>query len=152
MLKIYERDPMFYSERGDFASVQEKITSSIEPGDVVILRSYNTPIWHYWMNWAQPNIEWISLSSYFPEPGQVQEFELTGNPQVAMEESTIALFMELANENERAWIVVPQDIPGATLRIEEVWLSEHYELSDRTIFSENQNETHLFLFDLSSPK
>ena len=152
MLLVYKHDPIFYSTREDFTSAQEKITSSILPDDVVIIRSYNTPTWNYWMNWAEPNIEWISLSSYFPEPSQVQAFERTRNPEVAMEESTINLFRGLLDENKRAWIVLPQDTPGATMHLEENWLSQHYELSDLTVFSDNQNETYLYLYDLSPPK
>ena len=152
MLNVYKRDPIYYSTRGDFASAQEKISSSIVTGDVVIIRSYNTPIWHYWMNWAEPNMEWISLSSYFPKPSQLQEVELTRNPEAAMDESTINLFRELADENKRAWIVIPQDIPGATLELEKEWLSDHYEISESVVFSDHLNETYLSLYDLSPQK
>lgn len=149
MLYSYQNDPAYYPDRGDFSRARKSIEASILPGDAVIIKAYNRPVWHHWMNWAGPDMEWISLSAHFPDPDQLEEYQLTNNPEQALDESTLQLFRELPDDYQRAWIVVPQDSPGGSLGLEETWLSFHYDLVDRRVFSDHAYQTDVNLYNLS---
>ena len=152
MLFSYRSDPAFFADREDFHAARKSIAASIQPGDAVVLKAYNTPIWYHWMNWAGPDVEWIALTAHFPEPSQVEEFRLTGDPEKALDESTAALFRGLPADYQRTWIVVPQDAPGGTLKIEEAWLSAHYDVVWSEAFSDPPFQTDVKLYHLSPPE
>ena len=152
MLFSYRSDPAYFAGREDFQAARQSVAASISPGDAVLLKTYNTPVWYHWMNWAGTDVEWIALSAHFPEPSQVEEFQLTNNPEQALDESTAALFRELPAHYRRTWIVVPQDAPGGTLKIEEAWLSAHYDVVRSEAFSAPPFQTDVDLYHLSLPE
>jgi len=151
MLATYSSDPAYYFSRHDLRNTQEKIRVAVLPGDLVVLKSYNTPAWQYWMNWADPGMEWIALPLYFPKPILIEEYELTNNPEIALDEATLDLFHELPDEYHRVWLVLPGDTPGATLNIEVDWLKAISASNDNWRFTGDRTETQLYLFELTPP-
>jgi hypothetical protein len=152
MLFSYRSDPAYFADREDLQAARRFTASSISPGDAVLIKAYNTPVWHHWMNWAGPGVEWIALAAHFPEPNQVEEFRLTGDPEQALDESTTALFRDLPAQYQRTWIVVPQDAPGGSLKIEEAWLSAHYDMVQSEVFSDPPFQTDVTLYRLMTPE
>ena len=149
MLVSYASDPVYNISRQDLSGAHEKIKSTFKTGDLVILKSYNTPAWGYWMNWADPALEWIALPLYFPPPDLIEEYELTNNPEVALDEATLDLFQELPDRYQRVWLVLPGDTPGATLNIEVDWLKTISESNAAWIYSGDETKTRLYLFEIT---
>lgn len=149
MLFTYKRDPYFYTDRLDFIAAQEKVSNNVLPGDLVVIKSYNSPVWYYWMNWAEPSQDWISLPFYFPKPSLIEEYELTNNPEVALDEAAMKLFHSLPKKYNRVWLVLPSDTPGAILNIEVDWLTNNSATSNNWRFEGDLTETRLYLFELT---
>ena len=147
MLITYRNDPAYYLKRLDFFAAHEIVSNNVEPDDLVVIKSYGTPVWYFWMNWAEPSHDWISLPLYFPKPSLIEEYEITKKPEVALDEATIKLFHELPTEYNRVWLVLPNDTPGAILNIEVDWLTNNSIYSTNWKFQGDVAETQLYLFD-----
>jgi hypothetical protein len=148
MLSAYKHDPEYYLDRQDLFAAQEQIRIQPETNDLVLIKSYNTPVWYYWMNWADPELDWISLPFYFPKPAQVEEYQLTDNPELVLDEATLKLLRDLLLDSQRVWLVLPSDTPGAALEIEADWLRENSTISVSWSFEGDGTETDLYLFEL----
>jgi hypothetical protein len=150
MLSVYRNDPEYYLERRDLRAAQERISGQANQDDLVIVKSYNTPVWYYWMNWADPDPDWISLPFYFPKPSLIEEHASSNDPEVALDQATLKLLKGLpSNQYQRVWLLLPSDTPGATLNIELDWLIQNSTLIDSWSFLGDQDQTQLFLFDLA---
>lgn len=149
MLFTYKFDPEYYIGRNDLVSAEEKVSNNVLPGDLVVIKSYSSPVWYYWMNWAEQSYDWISLPLYFPKPNLIDMYEETNNPEVALDEATLKLFRELPAEYERVWLVLPGDTPGATLNIEVDWLLNNSATSTNWKFEGELAETQLYLFEFT---
>jgi len=147
MLFTYKRDPYFYIERLDLFAAQEEVRNNVMPDDLVVIKSYNTPVWYYWMNWAEPIQNWVSLPLYFPKPNLIEEYRLTNNPEVALVEASVKLFPDLPDKYSRVWLVLPSDTPGATLNIEVDWLMNNSATNTNWKFKGDVTETRLYLFE-----
>jgi len=149
MLFTYKSDPEYYITRLDLIAAQKEISNNVMPDDLVVIKAYSSPVWYYWMNWAEPSQDWISLPLYFPKPSLIEEYELTNNPEVALDEATMKLFYDLPYEYDRVWLVLPSDTPGATLDIEVDWLTNNSASSNNWQFEGELTETRLYLFELT---
>ena len=149
MLFTYANDPAYQASRNDLQAAQQEIAQNIVKGDIVIVNSYSSPAWYYWMNWAAPGVEWMSLPFHFPKPSLYEEFQATGNPEVAMNEATLALFQSLPTEYNRVWLVLPDDAPGSVLDIEAAWLKSISISSELWTFQGADVNTRVYLFELA---
>jgi len=149
MLFTYKFDPEYYLGRNDLVSAEEKVSNNVLPDDLVVIKSYSSPVWYYWMNWAEQSYTWISLPLYFPKPNLIDMYEETNNPEVALDEATLKLFRELPTEYERVWLILPGDSPGATLNIEVDWLLNNSATSTNWKFEGELAETQLYLFEFT---
>jgi len=147
MLFTYKFDPEYYLGRNDLVSAEEKVSNNILPNDLVVIKSYSSPVWYFWMNWANPGQDWVSLSLYFPKPNLIEEYRLTNNPEVALDEAAVKLFPVLHDKYNRVWLVLPSDTPGATLNIEVDWLINNSASNTHWKFIGASAETQLYLFD-----
>ncbi|RJQ26835.1 hypothetical protein C4565_06155 [Candidatus Parcubacteria bacterium] len=148
MLAIYSSDSSYFHSRNDLASAQEHISRHISPQDLVLIKSYGSPAWFYWMNWADPTLDWIALPFFFPTPGSITEYNLNHNPETILDEATLSLLEKLPGSYQRVWIVLPDDSPGADLDIEVEWLKNISISSDHWSFRGDAIDTRLYLFEL----
>jgi len=153
MLLTYKSDPAYSPTRTDLELVQEMISQHILEDDIVLIKSYVTPAWFYWMNWGDTHYKWTSLPFYFPIPSLIEEYHRTQDPSVALDEITLSLFQELPGSYQRVWLVLPGDTPGVDLEIEANWLKALSTSSEEWVFTVNAMESRLYLFVLthSSP-
>ena len=149
MLFSYKQDPEYYLARLDLRASQEVIESEGISDDVVIIKSYSSPVWYYWMNWADQDNGWISLPLSFPKPSLIKEYQGTDNPEIALDEATLSLFRQISDDNQRVWLLVPSDTPGATLNIEAEWLTNNSISSTNWKFEGNSTDTQLYLFEFA---
>ena len=148
MLIIYSSDSSYIHSRNDLAAAQEHISRHISPHDLILVKSYGTPAWFYWMNWADPALQWIALPYFFPTLGLIAEYDSTHNPETILDEATISLLEKLPGSYQRVWIVLPGDSPGADLNIEADWLKSISISSDHWSFRGDDIDTRLYLFEL----
>lgn len=147
MLFSYSEDPAYFYSRYDLEAAQEKISENYRPGDTVLIKSYGTPAWYYWMNWSNPDIQWISLPFFYPAPSLIEKHNLIPNPELIMDELTLSLLNTLPGSTQRIWLVAPSDTPGASLNLEADWLESRSVSSNNWIFTAGPNTTRLFLFN-----
>ena len=150
MLLSYRDDSAYFRSRADLQAAHDKIRAELSAGDLVIVKSYGTAAWLYWMNWADPAMQWISLPFSFPAPALLEEYNSTHDPEVAMDEMTLSLLRGIPSTYERVWIVLPSDSPGADLNLEADWLEERSASSYSWSFSGDGTQTWLYLFEFAS--
>ena len=150
MLFLYKDDPYYYPFREDIAASHEKISAGMMPKDLVIIKSYGTPVWYYWMNWADSYIPWTSLPYHFPSPDAMENYAASLNPEAALDEITLSLLKSIPGNYRCVWLLIAGDSPGASLNIEVKWLKQESMSHTYWEFKYNNIETRLFLFDLTS--
>lgn len=148
MLVTYTSDPAYSPTRTDLELAQETISQHISDDDLVLIKSYGSPAWFYWMNWADSGYQWISLPFFFPEPSLIEEYNRTQDPKVVLDEITISLFQELPGSYQRVWLLLPGDSPGENLDAEVDWLGEKTTSSEKWMISSNENETRIYMMIL----
>jgi hypothetical protein len=149
VLFIYKDDPAYYNMRQDLEGTKDYIVRCALPDDEIFLKSYGTPAWYYWMNWADQSLRWTSMPYYYPSPDLLDGYYSTGNPEIAMDEITLTLLQDISTTRQRIWFVLPADSPGADLNIEIDWLKTRSISMDVWGFPEGNIETKLFLFTFS---
>ncbi len=146
MLSGYSTDKAYGKDRADLSASQQFIMEKYQPGDGVLIKSYASTAWYYWMNWTSPELEWVSLPFSFPLPALIEKFKNTGDPDDALDEVSKAILNRESVSRNRVWLVIPYDSPGATLGLEKTWLSQRFEEVDCSFFAQDGNETELCLF------
>ena len=149
MLVDYKSDPAYSPTRTDLELAQETISQQISDDDLVLIKSYGTPAWFYWMNWADPNYQWTSLPFFFPEPSLIEEYNQTQDPEIVLNEITIHLFQELPGDYRRVWLLLPGDSPGVTLHAEENWLKVLLILSEEWDYILDELNSRLYLLEFT---
>jgi hypothetical protein len=139
-------DPAYYPKRLDLKLAQEAITQQAGADDLVLVKSYGSPAWYYWMNWADPKVAWTSLPYVFPDLDQIQAYLKTQDPQNALDPVTLALLAGKVQSGQRVWLVVPSDSPGAELDLEAVWLRGRADMNRAWIFDGGNEHTLLYSF------
>jgi hypothetical protein len=146
VLILNVNDPLYMRNRKDYHDSQQFITEEYLVGDLVLIKSYGSPIWDYWMNWTQPGIQWTSLPYFFPAPEKIKEFQNTNNPDVAMANSSLTILSRNIRSGMRVWLVVPSDSPGAELGIEKQWLANRSNKEICRLFKGKNGFTELCMF------
>ncbi len=144
MLKLYAVDPAYHAGRDDLSAAYETIRQDLAPDDHVLLKSYGTAAWLYWMNWAGPGVHWASLPFTFPTPGRIAAFHASGDPEIALDKATLSILRSLAASCARVWLVLPEDSPGAALDLEVAWLRQHADLQAQWTFDGASATTRLY--------
>lgn len=148
MLVLNRNDPAYYRSRTDFAQSRDYLAEKIGQGDILLLNSYGLPLWNYWMNWGSDQVAWTSLPYYFPAPGQIQTFILTGKPEDALDPISLAILEKAVSPGKRIWMITANDSPGSDLGIEHKWVKERSDASDCQFFNSNANFTSLCIYEI----
>ncbi|MGD8457417.1 MAG: hypothetical protein PVF83_13630 [Anaerolineales bacterium] len=146
---IYRDDPAYHRSRKDLEGSIAYITQHALPDDGIYLKSYGTPAWYYWMNWAGQNLQWTSLPYYYPSQDSIDEYNETNDLEIVLDEMTLALLEDVPNTYWRIWLIIPGDSPGADLDYEVAWLETRANSTDIWNFIGDNSETKLFLFTFS---
>lgn len=146
MLYMYKYDPVYMKIRSDLKDTQNRISEMYQPGDLVLLKSYGSPAWEYWMNWTKPEIRWTALPYYYPIPEKIEEYQKTNNPEIAMDKTSLTIVKQEARSGRRVWLVLPYDSPGGNLEIEKKWLANRSKTVTCHLSHENNGNTELCMF------
>ena len=91
MLFTYRDDPAWYRSRLDLQSAQSTIASEYQDGDLILIKSYGSPIWNYWMNWSNPKIPFMALPYTIPDYGLITKYQENHNPADVLDAITLSL-------------------------------------------------------------
>jgi hypothetical protein len=116
----YAADPAYYPGRNDFRDAQADLQILAGPGDGLVLNSYGTPVWNYWMNWGPADPAWVSLPFGL--------YDSSGLPA-----SVEAILAAASGTHKRLWLLLPCDSPSsATLEAQKNQLPSLGLVAERT--------------------
>ena len=141
-LDLYEHDSAAGGDHTEFDVALSWIEPRIQPGDLVILDSYGTSLWHYLMNHWRSSVPWYSLP--YEIPGTADVPTDSGAPP-----STAFLNLIEAKEtvNERLWYVQTSDAPDFDLQRETQYLDQHFPRIQSVRFTGSEN-VEILLYSL----
>jgi hypothetical protein len=133
-LGLYKQDPAACGDHSEFDVMISWIEPRILPGDLVVVDSYGTPLWHYMMNHWRSSVPWYSLP--YEIPGTADVPTDSGAPP-----STAFLNLIEAKEtvNERLWYVQTSDAPDFDLQRETQYLDQHFPRIQSVRFTGSEN-------------
>ncbi|MBM3152085.1 MAG: hypothetical protein FJZ96_07770 [Chloroflexi bacterium] len=144
---FYRGDPLYGYGRTDFQAARQVISQTQRVNDIVVVKSYGSPAWYFWMNWADAGTEWISLPYDFVVPSEVEKYNFDQDAGAFLDESTVSLFHDLIQSRPVIWLFLPGDSPGASLGIEKTWLEQYCSPGTEWEFeSENVGVSQLYEF------
>jgi hypothetical protein len=123
MLHVFKSDPQYASARTDLQQAHAEIAVHFRDGDALLLKTYGSPAWAYWMNWSASRLNWTSLPYAFPSTESIDRYRQTQNPEDALDKTSLAILQQAVASSERVWLLVPYDSPGASLGLEKAWLA-----------------------------
>ncbi|MEX0787157.1 MAG: phospholipid carrier-dependent glycosyltransferase [Anaerolineales bacterium] len=118
------RDPVHGAYRIDFQDAVTRLEQDIQPGDVVVVDSYATPLWSFMMNsWHSANV-WYSL------PFEISAVsDPVGTAPSPATTAAIDLFQELSMKTPRVWYLGSSDAPDFALGRKVEWLDDNFVLA-----------------------
>ncbi len=141
-LSLYKHDPAVGGDRTEFDVMLSWIEPRIKPGDLIVVDSYGTSLWHYMMNHWQTSVPWYSLP--YEIPGT------TDGPTDAGAPPSIA-FLNLIESrelfNERLWYLQTNDAPDFDLQRETKYLDQHFPRMQSVRFTGPEN-VEILLYSL----
>jgi hypothetical protein len=142
-LGLNKHDPAAGGDRPEFDVMLSWIEPHIQPGDLVIVDSYGTPLWHYMMNHWQSSVPWYSLPYEIPGTADVP-----GNPGASPSSAFLNLIEARETLSERLWYLQTNDAPDFDLQRETQYLNQHFTRIQAIHFTGFKNvEIHLYLLD-----
>lgn len=142
----YQKEDSYGAMRSDLNKSYQYLTQQAKPADTVLIRSYGTPIWFFWMNWAGPQLHWTALPYYFPMPALIEKYAASGNPEDALNANTRVIIEESLLPGSEIWLLLPTDSPGVNLELEKIWLTNHASSVSCTTFEGKTENTEVCRF------
>ena len=146
MLSVFRFDPA-NRPRNDLVDSQNIIRDFHLNEDVILIKSYGTQAWSYWMNWADPELKWISLPYYFPDQYSIEKYLISKDSSDTPNNMSQRIIQKAIDDYERVWLVLPDDSPGSNFNWEVTYLAQNGEIINSWIFSTDGYITHLYLFE-----
>jgi len=117
LLALFRGDPYWGEGMPAYQQSMETIRADLEESDVVLIDSYGTTLWRYWMDhWRDP-VRWYSLP-----------YEIPGSSAGSPTPATRDLLDRLPLGHANIWYVVTEDAPDVDFSQERAWLDERCEL------------------------
>jgi hypothetical protein len=145
MLFTYRDDPAWFRSRMDLQSAQATIASEYQDSDLILIKSYGTPVWNYWMNWSNPRIPFTALPYTIPNYGSIARYQENKNPADVLDSITLSILNKENLHDRRIWLVLPSDSPSADLDFELDWLLQRKSQIHEWNFTNADKNTRLYL-------
>jgi hypothetical protein len=131
--KGYATDPAYYPARSDFRAAQDDLQALASPADGLVISSYGTPAWNYWMNWGPADLAWVSLP-----------FGLSNSSGLPAPVETI--LTAASGDHERIWLLLPCDSPPSAALLAQKDQLASLELVAERNYLDGSCRTSLLLF------
>ncbi|MGA2504260.1 MAG: phospholipid carrier-dependent glycosyltransferase [Anaerolineales bacterium] len=126
-------DAAYYPARNDFQAVQADLQSLASRGDGLVINSYGSPAWTYWMNWGPANPAWVSLPFGL--------YDSSGLPA-----SVEAILAAASQAHKRTWLLLPCDSPSSAALLAQKNQLPSLELVSEQVYPDGTCQTSLLLF------
>lgn len=133
MPKVYTSDPVYSFDRSDLRNAQNDLLALAGPADGLVVNSYGTPAWRYWMNWGPDRPAWVSLPFLHAAASE-------RHPQVEI------ILTEAARTHERVWLLLPCDSPSSAALLAQKDQLPYLELAAERTYIDGTCSTSLLLF------
>lgn len=144
---FYINDSAYFKTREDFEFSNQFLADNIKTGDVVLIKSYGSPDWSYWMNWGTARIQWVSMPFTFPTLDQMRIFNQSGQAQDALDPISLKILGAAHTSGIRVWLLSASDSPGNSLGLEQSWLKERSKTHECKIFAGEKNSSVLCIYE-----
>jgi len=141
-LNLYKHDPAAGGDRSEFNMMLSWIEPRIQPGDLVIVDSYGTSLWHYMMNHWRSSVPWYSLPYEIPGTTNVPG-DAGAPPSLAF----IDLIEAREPFSERLWYLQTNDTPDFDFQREAQYLNQHFPRIQSVRFTGSDN-VEILLYSL----
>jgi hypothetical protein len=131
--KSFSADPAYYPSRNDFRSVQNDLQTLASSADGLVISSYGSPTWYFWMNWGSADLAWVSLP-----------FSLSGSSRLAF--SVEAILAAASGDHERIWLLLPCDSPPSSALLAQKDQLVTLELVAERTYQDGTCKTSLLLY------
>ena len=129
LLYTGRKDPYWGTNQSQYQESMEYVRRESQPTDVILLNSYGTPLWTFWMDqWDQP-VPWYSLPYEIPQDG---DSEKEGVPPPSGEAEI--LLDGINGDAHLLWYVSSKTAPDYSSSQAKAWLDTHYNLLESKIF------------------
>ena len=133
--------------RNDLENSKKTIQEKYLPTDVILIKSYGTTAWSYWMNWANPELKWLSLPFYFPAEKSIESYYDSRSPFDTPNDISLRIMQKAESEHKRIWLVIPDDSPGSNMNWEVTYLTQDEKILDYWSFFSEGHSIRLYLFN-----
>ena len=131
--KCFSADSAYYPSRNDFQAAQGDLQSLTSPVDGLVISSYGTPAWYYWINWGPADLAWVSLP-----------FSFSGSSGIAVTIETI--LAAASRDHELIWMLLPCDSPPSAALLAQKDQLVTLELVAERSYQDGTCRTSLLLF------
>jgi hypothetical protein len=129
LLYTGREDPYWGTNQSQYQESMEQIRIESQSTDVILLNSYGTPLWTFWMDqWDQP-VPWYSLPYEIPQGGDFATEEVP-----SPSDEVVILLDEINGDAHSLWYISSNKAPDYSNSQEKVWLDTHYILLESKIF------------------
>lgn len=119
-LYALREDPELAGDRPEYSRTLEWLEGHLDPGDIVAVDSYVTPLWKFMMNWWREPVAWYSLPFEIPSATD----GLSGPPSAAV----LDLFERILPKHDRLVYLSTSEAPDYGLGRKARWLDERFSL------------------------
>jgi len=132
LLYTGREDPYWGTDQSQYKDSMELIRKESQPTDVILLNSYGTPLWTFWMDqWDQP-VLWYSLPYEIPQGGD------SANEEIPPPSDDVVVLLDGINgDADFLWYVSSEKAPDYSSSSEKAWLDTHYNLLESKTFIGN---------------
>jgi len=134
-------DPYWGTNQSQYQDSMELIRKESQPTDVILLNSYGTPLWTFWMDqWDQP-VPWYSLPYEIPQGGDSAKEEVP-----PPSDEVVILLDGINGDAHILWYISSKKTPDYSGSAEKAWLDTHYNLLEAKIYDgDPEVEVRLYL-------
>jgi len=115
-------DPTWGDDHPEFGAALDAVRADISENDVILLDSYGTSLWYYWMNRWDQSQRWYSLP-----------FSVAGVVRIGDEESPTSaevenLILELKRSVDSIWYLTSSEIADYSANPDRRWIESQLSL------------------------
>ena len=130
LLYTGREDPYWGTNQTQYQESMEHIRRESQPTDAILLNSYGTPLWTFWMDqWDQP-VPWYSLPYEIPQGGDFATEEVS-----PLSDEVEILLDAINGDAQFLWYISSNKAPDYSSSPEKAWLDTHYNLLESKIFN-----------------
>ena len=130
LLYTGRKDPYWGTNQSQYQDSMEYIRNESRPTDVILLNTYGTPLWTFWIDQWDQSVHWYSL------PYSIPQGEDSGKEELPPPSDEVVVLLDGINGDAQfLWYVSSTLAPDYSSSQEKTWLETHYIPLESKIFN-----------------